>query len=430
VGVDAYVVLKVFVGYRSCPSQPDAWHQYAPGHADDSKGNAYSISPGFWKAGSGITLSRDLNRWSASIRAMVASGQPWHLVTTFNEWGEGTSVESAAEWSSASGLGAYLDALHANGSGASATPTPDPSATPTPILDPTPGTATPTPYTGPDPVVVAAGDIACDPASRLFSGGGGTAKDCHERATSDLILGLQPNAVLALGDDQYEQGALSAFRASYDPTWGRLKSITHPALGNHEYLSRDATGYFSYFGGAAGDPKKGYYSYALGSWHMIVINSNCSHVGGCGPGSPQERWLRADLAAHKTVCTLAYWHHPRFSSGEHGDQTFMQPIWQALYDGGADVVLNGHDHDYERFAPQDPAGRSDPTRGIREFVVGTGGRNHYGLQTVDANSEIRDSTSFGVLRLVLHPTSYSWQFIPDLQNGNGTFTDSGSASCR
>lgn len=236
------------------------------------------------------------------------------------------------------------------------------------------------------------------------------------------------SAVLAIGDTQYDSGLLSEFQSSYDPSWGRLKAITHPAVGNHEYLTSGATGYFSYFGSAAGDPTKGYYSYNVGAWHLIALNSNCAQIaGGCAAGSPQETWLKSDLAAHPSTCTLVYYHHPRWSSGDEGDKTFMQPIWQDLYTYHVDVVLSGHDHDYERFAPQDANGNLDTANGIREFVVGTGGENHAPFyRTPDANSQVRNDTTFGILQLTLHPTSYDWKFIPE---AGATFTDSGSGTC-
>ncbi len=236
-----------------------------------------------------------------------------------------------------------------------------------------------------------------------------------------------PGEIATLGDNAYETGSPSDYANCYAPTWGRLLSRTHPAPGNHEYLTPGASGYFSYFGAAAGAPDSGYYSYELGAWHIVVINSNCSAVRGCQTGSRQEAWLRADLAAHRASCTLAYWHHPRFSSGEHGDTVAMQPIWQDLYDAGADVVLNGHDHDYERFAPETPTGAADPARGIREFVVGTGGKNHYPItRAPEPNSEVRNWDTFGILKLTLHARSYDWQFIPE---AGKTFTDSGSGRC-
>jgi hypothetical protein len=284
-----------------------------------------------------------------------------------------------------------------------------------------------------DPVVAAAGDIACDPASTNYNGGDGTASSCRQRSTSDLLLDRDLAAVLPLGDEQYQRGTLPAFSASFGPTWGRSKALMRPVPGNHEYETAGAEGYFDYFNGVgassgvAGDRDKGYYSYDVGAWHLIALNSNCSDVGGCEAGSPQQQWLQSDLAQHATVCTLAYWHHARFSSGLHGNADAMQAIWQTLQDAGADVVLSGHDHDYERFAPQTATGVADPTAGLREFVVGTGGRDHYAFDTVEQpNSEARSSDTFGVLMLTLHPTSYDWQFVPE---SGMTFTDTGSADC-
>ncbi len=277
-----------------------------------------------------------------------------------------------------------------------------------------------------DPVIAAAGDIACDPADAKYNGGVGTEAACHMKATSDLVLEVNPVAVLTLGDNQYEIATLSEFRQSFDPTWGRLKSIIHPAVGNHEYKTPGASGYFNYFGTAAGDLGKGYYSYSIGTWHIIALNSNCSDVGGCGPRSTQELWLKSDLAAHPAFCTLAYWHHPRFSSGRYGNNPEYGAFWQDLYNARADVVLVGHEHNYERFALQDPNGSADPAHGIRQFIVGTGGKNFSVFVTFQPNSEVRNSGTFGVLVMTLHPKSYDWRFIPEPGKG---FTDSGSASC-
>jgi acid phosphatase type 7 len=274
--------------------------------------------------------------------------------------------------------------------------------------------------------VAAAGDIACDPTDPSFNGGAGTPAECQQKAVADAILARSYNAVLPLGDEQYNNGTASQFAASYNPSWGRFKAISHPAIGNHEY-GTPTLAYFQYFGAAAGDPGKGYYSYDLGSWHVLVINSNCSFIGGCNPGSPQENWVRADLAAHRVSCTLAYFHHPRFSSGQAGDDLEMSSIWSDLVGSGVDLVLTGHDHEYERFAPQDASGGRDDARGAREFVVGTGGMNHMTFKAaIQPNSEVRNNTSFGFLDLSLGTGSYSWRFVSVPPGG---FSDSGSASC-
>ena len=216
------------------------------------------------------------------------------------------------------------------------------------------------------------------------------------------------------------------FTACYDPTWGRHKARTRPSPGNHEYHTPEAAGFFEYFGAAAGNPGQGWYSYELGGWHVVVLNSECSAVGGCDPGSPQGVWLAADLAASNAPCLLAYWHKPLFSSGVHGPNSFMKPLWEALYAAGADVILNGHDHIYERFGRQDPNGQADPVAGIRQFTVGTGGAGLTSVVAVQPNSEVRNDTDFGVLKLDLQPGRYDWQFVPIAGND---FTDNGSGSC-
>jgi acid phosphatase type 7 len=259
--------------------------------------------------------------------------------------------------------------------------------------------------------------------------GAGDIADCSDlsgaEATAKLLEQI-PGTVFAAGDLAYPNGSKENF-VCYDKTWGRVKSRTRPSPGNHEFHSSGATPYFDYFGAAAGDPKDGYYSYELGSWHIVVLNSECKEVGGCEAGSRQEKWLRADLAAHPAACTLAYWHKPLFSSGaKHGNDPEIKPLWQALYDANADVVINGHDHDYERFAPQNPDGIADPARGIREFVVGTGGKNHRPFGEPKPNSEVRDATAFGVLKLTLSEKGYDWQFIPE---PGKNFTDSGNGNC-
>jgi acid phosphatase type 7 len=265
-----------------------------------------------------------------------------------------------------------------------------------------------------DPLLVGAGDIA----SCASSGDEATAK----------LIDRMPNAtVFTLGDNVYEDGTAFEFADCYDPSWGRFKARTNPAVGNHEYQTPDATGYYYYFGSAAGDPKKGYYSYDLGAWHIISLNSMCGKVRGCGATSPMGSWLKKDLTSHPARCTLAYFHHPLFSSGsEHGNDPRMRPIWEVLYAADAEVVINGHDHDYERFAPQTPVGVRDPAQGIREFVVGTGGDSLYAFLPPKPNSQVRNVDTYGVLKLTLHPGSYEWEFVPV---AGKTFTDSGSGEC-
>jgi calcineurin-like phosphoesterase family protein len=278
--------------------------------------------------------------------------------------------------------------------------------------DPTPATRswTISPDSG-DPVINAAGDIA-------YCG------NDNDEATAQLLDNM-PGTVVTLGDAAYSNGTLSEFANCYDPTWGRHKARTTPAPGNHDYLTSGAGGYFNYFGAAAGDPTQGYYDYRLGAWHVIVLNSNCIQIGGCGAGSPQEQWLRNVLATSEAECTVAVWHHPRFSSGASGSNTEMGAFWQALYDYGADVVLNGHEHVYERFGMQRPDGTADAVYGLRQVTVGTGGRSSYAFGTPLANSDVRGQP-YGVLKLILRDTSYTWEFTPV---AGQTFTDSGSSSC-
>ena len=260
--------------------------------------------------------------------------------------------------------------------------------------------------------ILAAGDIASC----------GYPRDEQTAALLDGLDGL----VLTLGDNVYPSGTAAQYADCYEPSWGRHKARTRPAAGNHDYETPGAAGYFGYFGAAAGDPDEGWYSFDYGGWHLVALNSNCAEIGGCGRTSPQGLWLEADLDAHPSRCTLAYWHHPRFSSSSgHGSSTLTRALWQILEEHGADVVLVGHDHGYERFAPQDADGAADPL-GPRQFVVGTGGASLYPMGTPEPNSELRNATSYGVISLALAPGSYAWTFHPI---AGQTFTDSGSASC-
>ena len=233
--------------------------------------------------------------------------------------------------------------------------------------------------------------------------------------------------IALLGDIAYPDGSATDFANCFDPPWGRHRSRFRPAPGNHEYQTPGAAGYYAYFGAAAGDPSKGYYSYDVGAWHVVALNSNCSDVS-CAAGDAQEQWLRQDLAANPRACTLAYWHHPRFSSGHNGNATTMAPIWQALDDFGADLVLAGHDHGYQRLGPMNSSGAMAAS-GIVELVVGTGGAdlNNTFSGTKPANVVVRNGTTLGVVKLTLRDTGFDWQFMPV---AGQTFTDVGSASCR
>lgn len=262
-----------------------------------------------------------------------------------------------------------------------------------------------------DRILAGAGDIAS-----CTSGG--------DERTAKLLDALR-GTVFTTGDNAYERGSAAEFAECYGPTWGRALGRTRPSPGNHDYGTTGAAGYRGYFGDRAVREGQTYYSYDLGAWHVVALDSNCWAVGGCGPGSAQETWLREDLARNPTECTIAYWHHPRFSSGAHGGTESVAPLWQALEDFGADVVLAGHDHSYERFARQTAAGVADPA-GIREFVVGTGGRSLYGFGTPVANSEVRSNSLSGILKLTLYASRYTWQFLPVAA---GVEVDSGGEPC-
>ena len=308
-------------------------------------------------------------------------------------------------------LVAVLPALGAVACAGGADPTPIPSTVPS---------ASPEPRL---PSIAAAGDISCQPGSR---------DPCRQEQTAAVIDGLDPDLVLPLGDNQYESGTLQEYSAVYHLSWGRFRPRSKPVPGNHEYQDEAAKGYFDYFNGpgafsgSVGDRDRGYYSYNFGNWHFVALNSNCTFVKGCGAGSPQYNWLRDDLGRNDLPCTLAYSHHPRFSSGINGSSNELRALWQVLYDFVADVYLCAHDHHYERFAPQRPDGTSDPTRGIREFVVGTGGRSITPFQTILPNSDVQDTTSFGVLGMRLGPGFYEWKFVA---TPGMPLADSGTGLC-
>jgi acid phosphatase type 7 len=436
-----YVVMKRDPLTSSNAGTMDGWHEYAP--AVRKGGTApywYFVSPGFWLNGTTERLTRDAAAFETAVRDMINSNATWKLTETWNEWGEGSGVEPADQVNQVPSGSAtlksggypfknlYIDILNRNlpsleGGGG----TTSGGASPNPTNPPISATSVPT-GSGTTAVIAAAGDIAC--------GTGSSGAACKQMETSNLLVQMNPAAVLALGDIQYEEATLTDFNNFYNPSWGRMKSVTYPAVGNHEYLTTNASGYFDYYNGVgnqtgrAGDRSKGYYAFDVGAWRLYSLNSNCSRAGGCGPGSPQETWLRQDLAANPKSCVLAFWHHPLWTSGsrinEGGGKEYLM---KALYDYNAELALVGHEHNYERFAPQRPEGASgvlDNARGVRQFVVGTGGRNFTSFTHTEVNSEVRNANTFGVLKLTLKPASYDFQFVPI---AGSSFTDVGSVNC-
>jgi calcineurin-like phosphoesterase family protein len=293
------------------------------------------------------------------------------------------------------------------------------------------GTAAASPIRSVAPSGSGSGAVASfgpDPSGTVVITGAGDIADCGSdgaRRTSDLLLG-QPGGIFTAGDNAYDDGTAGQFAACYEPTWGRVKDRTIlPAAGNHDWNTPGAAGYLGYFGTVAAPNGVTWYARDLGAWHVVVLDSDCVQVGGCGLESPQGKWLAADLAASSARCTLAIWHHPRFTSAERGDNESVDPFWDLLQRDGAELVVNGHEHDYERFAPQDATGREERPGGIREIVVGTGGGELTGFSRAAANSEFRLSGVYGVLRLTLHPANYDWEFLPV----SGDVADSGSTLC-
>jgi hypothetical protein len=262
-------------------------------------------------------------------------------------------------------------------------------------------------------VLVGAGDIA-------------SCSSDGDETTAALVESI-PGQVFTAGDNAYANGSAKNYANCYDPSWGAFKNRTHPAAGNHEYNTEAATPYFDYFGAAAGPRGLGYYSYDLGRyWHVIVLNSNCEAVAGCDEASAQYAWLQRDLQTHPRQHVIAIWHHPRYNSGSHGNAQELDPFWDLLYAWGTEIVISGHAHDYERFAPMDDQGDRDDAHGIREFVVGTGGSSLVTADTPKPNSEVLDNSTFGVLKLSLYSNSYEWRFIPV---AGGDFSDNGSSYC-
>ncbi|MFC7246619.1 DNRLRE domain-containing protein [Catellatospora aurea] len=367
-------------------------------------GNDGSAAGGTFKAMSNTSWSETGTTWNnkpaldgatlGTLGSVVANG--WYEVdVTSLVTGNGTFSIGA---SSTNSDGAYYDTRETGAD--------SPQLVVTTGTTPSPSPSTPPPSG--DPVLVGAGDIA-------DSGSGDT-------ATAALLDGIS-GTVFTTGDNVYTNGTASEFSSYYNPTWGRHKARTRPAPGNHDYNTSGASGYYNYFGSVAGPSGQGYYSYDLGNWHVVSLNSNIS----MSAGSAQETWLRNDLAASSKPCTIAYWHHPLFTSGaNHAPSTSTRPLYQALYDYNADVVVWGHNHQYERFAPMNASGTADSSRGIRSFVAGMGGAGFYGFGTIQPNSQARNSDTWGVLKFTLHANSYDWQFVP--QAGK-TYNDSGTGTC-
>ena len=387
----AAVVAAVAFAFAACSdtSAPPASDTLAASLAKGGSANrvkSISVSPSSATVEAGSTIQ------------LTATANPPGSATTFTWSSSNAAVATVSAAGLVTGVAAGTASIRASAGGKTGT-----STVTVPAPPPPPGSE----------VLIGAGDIAVC---------GSTGDD----ATSN-ILASTSGTVFTLGDNAYPNGSATDYANCYDASWGRVKNRTMPTPGNHEYQTAGAAGYFGYFASAAGDPARGYYSYDLGAWHIVVLNSNsaCTTIS-CSATSAQVQWLKADLAANTKSCTLAYWHHPRFNSGaEHGNLTAVGPFWDALYAAGAEIVLNGHEHVYERFAPQTPNAVADPN-GIRQFTVGTGGAPLYSFgSTIQPNSERRDNTSMGVLKLTLKAGGYDWQFIA----ATGSFTDSGSGNC-
>jgi hypothetical protein len=330
------------------------------------------------------------------------------------------------ETPTASASGAPVASLAATPSGA---PSASSSAAPSAAPSNSPGPVSPAPSGSAAASALPSTPVATPLPSPATLVGAGDIGDCDssgDEATAAIVARI-PGTVFTAGDNAYSNGSAKAFADCYDPSWGAFKDRTRPAAGNHDWETSGAAGYLGYFGDDAKGPDgKTWYSYEAGTWHIIVLDSDCRSVGGCGTTSPQGRWLASDLAASDARCTMAIWHHPRFSSGFHGNDKSVAPFWTALYAAGVDLIVNGHDHDYERFAPQDPSGKEDRERGIREFVVGTGGtplRDFLGAPK--ANSELRARLAFGVIEFTLGNGTYEWTYHLTKTD----FSDHGQQAC-
>jgi hypothetical protein len=380
---DLFIAMSTLPGHIGCPIQPDAWYPYTPQKAfSQALPDSAAISPGYWKIGEGLRLFRHPAAWTETVRKLVSSPARFHIITSFNDWASGTALEPAEEWASASSFGQYLDVLN--------------------------------------------DDADTQPPASVVLSGAGDISVCWSQAdgwVSDLFHVI-PGEIFTLGDNSNQSGTYEQFTQCFADGWGRFFDRIHPTPGNHDYLTPGARGYYDYFGARAGERDQGYYSYDIGDWHIVVLNATCWAVGGCERGSEQETWLRQDLAASSALCQAAYWHEPKPA---FGDGATYNAFWQALYDYGVELVLNGHNHSYRRYVPFDPLGQRDPERGVRQFVVGTGGSTVETEMRVVQNSTTRVIEGvFGLLVLRLFPDSYEWQFVPALGE---PVTDYGQSPC-
>ena len=388
----AFLVMQAFANYKTCSGQPDLWMDLIPDTpVNPPVEDSQAIVVKTWDESDLTALQRSLNDWGEAVWGLAKKNSPLEIILGYNDWATNRSIEPSDVWSDAGQY--YLEVLHRFGAGYE--------------------TLMEKALFGGDAVLVGAGDIA-------ICGSPGTEE------TARLLDGIA-GTVFTAGDNSNEVGSTLNYSQCFDPAWGRHKDRIYPAVGNHDYLTSTGAPYFNYFGERAGDPDKGYYSYDIGSWHIVVLNSVCEYEGGCGANSPQMEWLRADLAANPSECTLAIWHYPLFTSAARGGNAVVRPFWDALYEAGADVIINGHDHHYERFAQMDPNGKLDEKRGIRQFIIGTGGAGVRAIGSFADNSEYRILYTYGVLKLTLKQGSYLWEFVP--QAGMGA-SDSGSGICR
>ena len=402
-GVDASETKRMFLKFTVSGLTQPVTAATLRIHIDDVSG-AESNNGGTFRAMSNTTWSETAVTWNAqpSIDGATLGSLGSVVRNTWYQVNVSALVTGNGTFSigvtSTSTNGADYDSRETGATAPQLIVTTGTTPSPSPTVSPAPG----------DPVLVGAGDIA-DSGSR-------------DSATANLLDGI-PGTVFTAGDNAYPNGTASDFANFYEPTWGRHKARTRPAPGNHDYNTSGATGYYNYFGASAGPSGRGYYSYDLGNWHIVSLNSEVS----TSSTSAQVQWLRADLAASTKPCTFAYWHKPRFTSGSnHAPNTAVGPMVQALYDFNAEVIVAGHNHQYERFAPMNPSGGLDTARGIRHFVAGMGGAGAYSFGTIQPNSQARNSGAAGVLKFTLHANGYSWQFVPV---AGQTYSDSGSGSC-